>query len=264
MPNGGVKHTPWEPGLCHAGKMESRHSVSLSRKMISTYGQNYLYVLQILYFMYSEYYTGQIKSPTTVSIDKKPPQINLYRSIRHSQGSEDRGRPSQPQMMPMGFPPGPPGMGANFYPSTFMNPWVVQYAMMGQGSVPIGVNDGIIGMSCHLSLAASHNYSGIGSQASALLPPPVPAANIDYPEVDDWVMYCDKLAKRSRAKLGLLRERFQEQGFFQIDQLTGDWISHCDLSQSLGIGMGIVALIVRYAEEDVKHVREGTFNMDTA
>jgi hypothetical protein len=75
---------------------------------------------------------------------------------------------------------------------------------------------------------------------------------------------CDKIGKRSRANLGLLRERFQEQGFFQIDQLTGDRISHSDLSQCLGIGMGYAALVVRYAEEDVKLVCEGTFNMDTA
>lgn len=63
--------------------------------------------------------------------------------------------------------------------------------MMGQGSVPIGINND---MSCCLSLAASHNYSGISFQASALLPdsaPPAPAADVDYPEVDDWIMYCN-------------------------------------------------------------------------
>lgn len=68
-------------------------------------------------------YDNQIKNLTVVSIDTKPPQINLYNSIRHSRGSQDRHQQSQ-LMPPMGFPP---MMG---YPNTFMNPWFPQ-AMMG-------------------------------------------------------------------------------------------------------------------------------------
>ena len=87
----------------------------------------------------------------TVSIEKKPPQINLYNSIRHARGDKHQ---QQSQMMPpMGFPP---MMGPSFYPSGYMNPWPIQQAMMGQagqGSAGFGVN----GMStlnyrilCHL------------------------------------------------------------------------------------------------------------------
>jgi hypothetical protein len=63
----------------------------------------------------------------------KPPQINLYNSVRHSKGSQDKyqGQP-QTQMMPMGFPP---MMGTTFYPGGFMNPWSMQQAM--------GLNNGI-------------------------------------------------------------------------------------------------------------------------
>ena len=60
-----------------------------------------------------------------------------------------------------------------------------------------------------------------------------------------------------------LGNKLTEQGFFEIDQLTRDRISHSDLAQCLGIGVGIAALIVRYVEEDVARVRAGTFDMDS-
>ena len=88
-------------------------------------------------------------------------------------------------------------------------------------------------------------------------------ADITFPDVSTWVTYCDRLPKRRRAQLGTLGNRLTQQGFFEIDQLTKDRISHSDLAQGLDIGIGTAALIVRYAEEDVAQVRAGTFNMDS-
>ena len=87
-------------------------------------------------------------------------------------------------------------------------------------------------------------------------------ADIIFPDVSDWAKYYDGIPKRRRAQLGTLGNKLTEQGFFEIDQLTRDRISHSDLAQCLGIGVGIAALIVRYAEEDVARVRVGTFDMD--
>ena len=97
-----------------------------------------------------------MKNPTAVSIDKKPPQINLYNSVRHSRGSWGLQDAYQQQMMPlpglsMGFPP---MMGAPFYPSGFMNPWSIQQ-VTGQASQELaefGVNNGMSTTVCHLSL----------------------------------------------------------------------------------------------------------------
>jgi hypothetical protein len=121
------------------------------------------------YVVYSEYYTNQLKNPTTVSIDKKPPQINLYNSARHSRSSQDRHQ--APTMMP-GLPGAgpviPPMMGAPFFPGGFMNPWSAMMGHMGDmghaalhtagqaagsSESAMGVNNG---RSFHLTLAASH------------------------------------------------------------------------------------------------------------
>ena len=75
-----------------------------------------------------------------VSIDMKPLKINLYNSVHHPKGSQDK-HPSQqqPQMMPMGFPL----MMGPFYPGGFMNTWSMQQAM--------GLNNGIsCVLSCHV------------------------------------------------------------------------------------------------------------------
>jgi hypothetical protein len=91
-------------------------------------------------FPFSEHHDDQIKTPTIVSIEAKPPQLNLFQSVRHNRGSQDRHQQqTQMPMMPMGFPPAM--MGANFYPGGFMNPWSVQQSMMGQGSAAMGANN---------------------------------------------------------------------------------------------------------------------------
>jgi hypothetical protein len=61
--------------------------------------------------------------------------------------------------------------------------------------------------------------------------------DIVFPNVSDWAKYCESIPKRRRARLSTLGNKLIEQGFFEIDQLTGDRISHSDLAQSVGVGM---------------------------
>ena len=214
------------------------------------------------------YFYNQIKNPITISIDTKPPQINLYNSVRHAHGSQDKHQ-QQPQMMPpMGFPP---MMGAPFFPSGFMNPWQIQQAMMGQASgqelAGFGVNNSMFNHifatydTLLFTVTAGLNpHIGAPSKAT---PAAASDADITFPDAGDWAMYCDRILNRRRAKLGTLRDKLTQQGFFEIDQLTGGRISHSDLAQSLEVGIGIAALIVRWAEEDIAQVQAGTFDMDS-
>lgn len=104
--------------------------------------------------------------------------------------------------------------------------------------------------------------AGAPSGAVPLAPAVAADADIVFSDVADWVIYCDSIPKRRRAKIGTLGDKMVQEGFFEIDQLIGSRISHIDLAQSLGIGVGLAALIVRFAEEDVAQVRTGTFNMN--
>ena len=109
--------------------------------------------------------------------------------------------------------------------------------------------------------------AGVGvnpTAPSGATPHVTAAADVDivFPDVADWAVYCDTIEKRRRANIGDLGDKLIQEGFFEIDQLTSKHISRTDLAQSLGIGVGLAALIVRFAEEDVAQVRAGTFNMD--
>ncbi|KAF8229918.1 hypothetical protein L208DRAFT_1378718 [Tricholoma matsutake] len=111
-----------------------------------------------------------------MSIDMKPPQINLYYSVCHPKGSQDKHQ-QQLQMTPMGFPP---MMGTLFYPGGFMNPWSMQQAM--------GLYNGP-----QVSMLFHH--------ASDKTPPAALTTaadtDINFPDVNNWVMYCDNHPKCS-------------------------------------------------------------------
>jgi hypothetical protein len=121
----------------------------------------------------------------------------------------------------------------------------------------------LIALCNHLAVALQQPTASLHS-TSDKAPATAADTDIEFPDVSDWVIYCDSLPKRSWAQLGSLHDRLHDQGFFDIDQLTGGHISHSDLAQSLGIGMGIAALIVRYAEDNVVQVHAGTFKMNLA
>jgi hypothetical protein len=154
-------------------------------------------------------------------------------------------------MMPMGYPP---MMGA---PSPFYNPFMSPAWPFPQTSLIGHAGHGLAGLGVEVPAMAANN-----SAPSVATGTPAADADITFPDVGDWARYCDTIPKRDRIKLGKLSKKLDDQGFFEIDQLTGDRISHSDLSTALGIGLGVAALIVKYAEEDVAQVRAGTFNMN--
>jgi hypothetical protein len=84
----------------------------------------------------------------TVSIDKKPSQLNLYNAVRHTHGSKDKHQ-QQSQMMPMGFPP-MIGAPSPFYTGGFMDPWAIQRVMMSQGLTGLGPNNSMSSPICRL------------------------------------------------------------------------------------------------------------------
>jgi hypothetical protein len=116
-------------------------------------------------------------------------------------------------------------------------------------------------MICYYLLRTAGLNPQVGAPSEAT---PTPDKNIVYPDVRDWARYCDTIPERRQAQIGSLVDKFADQGFFEIDQLTMGRISHRELTQSLGIGLGIAALIIRYAAEDIARVRAGTFRMDSA
>ena len=262
-PAGSVKHTPSDKGRFHAGATVTQPSVMPLQKTTSVSGQIYMYVTwKFCCIVPSDYYDNQLKNLTTVSIDEKPPQINLYNSTRNSRGSQQQ----QPQVMPpLGFPP---MMG---YPNAFMNPWMIgglpQATMASMGQAGQGSIGGIAGM--FLEVVVSYNFSMFDVRHSAAgpqvhhpnhptsnpadpaAPPAVDTDDTIYPDVSDWALYCDKQPKCSRAQVGTLCSKLTEQGFFNIDQLTSNRIGQRDLSFGLEIGIGLAALIIRYADEDV-------------
>ena len=58
-----------------------------------------------------------------------------------------------------------------------------------------------------------------------------------------------------------LTEKFEKEGFRTIYQLSSKRINVEKLSKWLGIGKGTVDLIIKYANEDIKLLREATFTM---
>ncbi len=91
---------------------------------------------------------------------------------------------------------------------------------------------------------------------------PAADADIVFPDVGDWAKYCDTIQKCRRAEVGKLGDKLTREGFFEIDQLTHDRIATEELARSVDIGIGLAALIIKYADEDAAKVQTGNFNMD--
>ena len=60
----------------------------------------------------------------------------------------------------------------------------------------------------------------------------------------------------------MLADRFNEQGYRTIDQLTGSCMSVKNLSSWISIGKGTADYIIQYANEDMALVRNGNFTID--
>jgi len=93
---------------------------------------------------------------------------------------------------------------------------------------------------------------------------PAADADIVFPDVGDWAKYCDTIQKCRRAEVGKLGDKLTREGFFAIDQLTHDRIATEELARSVDIGIGLAALIIKYADKDAAKVQAENFNMDPA
>lgn len=90
---------------------------------------------------------------------------------------------------------------------------------------------------------------------------PKPLRHVRGPRISPWLQYCDRLVGRDGEDFFALMDKFDEQGFRTIDQLTSSRISIEKLSDWLKIGKGTADLIIQYAEEDMALVRDGNFTM---
>jgi hypothetical protein len=143
-------------------------------------------------------------------------------------------------MIQMGFPP-MVGAPSPFY-NGFMSPWPFPQEMVGQVGQPG---------------QRAQGSAGNTSNASGDIDP-----NIEFPEPHVWVKYCDTVPRRSRAQLGRFSDLLHDHCFFEITQLTRRRLSPTDLANDLHILLGIAELMSTYAEEDVKQVQAGNFDMN--
>jgi hypothetical protein len=93
-------------------------------------------------------------------------------------------------------------------------------------------------------------------------PPPPILPKTDVPKIRAWLDYCDRHPERQGEDFGAHGDRFDEEGYRRISQLTGERISVEKLSKWLGIGKGTADLLIQYAEEDMELVKAGTFSME--
>ena len=137
----------------------------------------------------------------------------------------------------------PPGMpGGAFFPPAFMNmaPWMM--------------------------MAPPHTAPGIGPMNPNPNTQPTAPGNADiiFPEVYTWADHCDSDPRRARlCRVGPLRQKLADEGYIDIDQLTSDHVSQVDLAEALKIGLGIAGLVIKWADEGVAKVCQGTYVPNT-
>jgi hypothetical protein len=92
----------------------------------------------------------------------------------------------------------------------------------------------------------------------------MPPRHVRGPRILDWLGYCDCLPGHDGEFFSRLADKFDQEGYRTIDQLTGSRMSVENLSNWLEIGKGTADLIIQYAEEDMALVRDGKFTMERA
>jgi hypothetical protein len=92
--------------------------------------------------------------------------------------------------------------------------------------------------------------------------PTVAPRHVRGPRISDWLQYCDRLPGRDGELFFRLADKFNQEGYRTIDQLTTSRMSVENLSNWLNIGKGTADLIIQYAEEDMELVRDGKFSME--
>ena len=99
------------------------------------------------------------------------------------------------------------------------------------------------------------------------VPQAIPMATLRHvrgPRIYEWLQYCDRLPDREGEFFFGLADKFEQQGYRTIDQLTGSRMTVENLSNWLEIGKGTADLIIHYAKEDMVLVRDGKFTMEPA
>jgi hypothetical protein len=97
-----------------------------------------------------------------------------------------------------------------------------------------------------------------GSQQNPIAPPRL----VRGPAISAWLQYCDRHPSHQGENFAFLANKFGEQGYQTMDQLTRSRISVENLSGWLSIGKGTADYIIQYADEDMALVRDGKFMMD--
>jgi hypothetical protein len=184
----------------------------------------------------------QIKNPTEHTIEKKPERLMLFNMRVNARNTMANGQLQNQMQMPFGMFG---GGGTYGFPGFMqMPPW----GMMPPAPAPV-----------------TPAFAPVNSNAPNAQPPPPTNSEIIFPEVSAWADHCDANDRHARmGKVGELRGRLAAEGYFEIDQLTGDRVSQVDLAHALNIGLGRAALIIKWAEEDVAKVHAGSFILNTA
>ena len=92
---------------------------------------------------------------------------------------------------------------------------------------------------------------------------PIPTKT-EVPKIRGWLNYCDKHPDRRGENFSAHAEKFDEEGYRRINQLTGERMSVEKLSDWLNIGKGTADLLIQYAGEDMALVKAGAFSMELA
>ena len=89
----------------------------------------------------------------------------------------------------------------------------------------------------------------------------VPSQAVKGPTIPVWLRFCDFHPDHEADDFSSLTEKFEKEGFRTIYQLSSNRINVEKLSEWLCIGKWTVDLIIEYANEDIKLLREGKFTM---
>ena len=110
------------------------------------------------------------------------------------------------------------------------------------------------------ALNPATNHSMNPMTAPVTNPAPTKSLHVEYPNIGPWLKYCDRHPRRSGDDLGALADKFSEEGFRDIGNLSGPHISVEELSKWLGIKHGLTLCLLSYADEDVELAKAGTFS----
>ena len=76
--------------------------------------------------------------------------------------------------------------------------------------------------------------------------------DIEYPKILPWLQYCDRHPCHSGEELTALTAKFSEEGFHDIENLTGTHLSADKFSKWLGIMRRLALHLLSYADHDVQ------------